>query len=451
MQGVSAKPEKQPAGLYLLFGVEMWERFSFYGMRALLAIFLADTVSGFGWTESRASQLYGLYNGLCYLTPLLGGYLADRVLGTKRAIIIGSFLIAAGHFTLAIPSHVAFFAGLVLIILGTGFHKSNISTMVGQLYRENDPRRDGGFTIYYMGINLGAFAGPLVCGYFAESARFGWHWGFAAAGVGMVLGTALFIGLMNRYLAGVGEPPPRARPVAAAETRAPATRLTAEQKEQIAAIAIFAFFNIFFWAAYEQAGSSMSFFAKNRTDRMVLGLFEFKISWFQSINPLSIILLAPLFARLWLWLGSRGREPSTPVKFSMGLVFVALGFVLLVVAARLSEGGDKVSPLWLAGAYVMHACGELCLSPVGLSMVTKLAPDRYQSFLMGFWWTSFFVAELSAGMIASSVQKVARGELFHLIGGQADFFLMLVIVPLLMAAVLYALSGRILKLMHGRA
>jgi POT family proton-dependent oligopeptide transporter len=449
---MQTKVEKQPRGLYLLFGVEMWERFSFYGMRAFLALFLADTVAGFGWTESNASKLYGIYNGLCYLTPLLGGFLADRVFGTKRAVIIGSFLIAAGHFTLALPSHTTFFAGLVLIIFGTGFHKPIISTMVGQLYRENDPRRDGGFTIYYMGVNVGAFLGPLVCGYFAESSRFGWHWGFGCAGVGMVVGTAIYLALKGKYLAGIGDPPVR-RPAQAnaLEPRAPVLRLTTEQKEQIAAIAIFAFFNVFFWAAYEQAGSSMNFFARDRTDRMFLGLFEFKTSWFQSINPLTIILLAPVFARIWTVLGSRGREPSTPVKFACGLVFVSLGFVLLVIAASLSEGGAKVGPLWLVGAYVMHGCGELCLSPVGLSMVTKLAPDRYQSFLMGFWWTSFFVAEVTAGMMASTVQKIADGHLFRLLGGRADFFLIFVVVPLVMAAVLYFVSPKLQKLMHGRA
>jgi POT family proton-dependent oligopeptide transporter len=442
------KVEKQPKGLYLLFGVEMWERFSFYGMRAFLALYLADAVAGFGWTEENASKLYGWYNGLCYLTPLLGGFLADRIFGTRRAVVIGSFLIAMGHFTLALPSRTTFFAGLVLIIFGTGFHKPIISTMVGQLYREHDARRDGGFTIYYMGVNVGAFAGPLVCGYFAESARFGWHWGFASAGVGMVLGTALYLALMGKYLKGIGDPPVRG---AAAKVQAAPARLTREQKEQILAIAIFAFFNIFFWAAYEQAGSSMNFFARDNTERTVLGLFQFKTSWFQSINPLTIILLAPVFARIWTHLARRGREPNTPVKFAWGLVFVSLGFVMLVIAGRLSAGGVRVSPLWLAGAYVLHGCGELCLSPVGLSMVTKLAPDRYQAFLMGFWWTSFFVAEVVAGQVASTVKKVSEGQLFHLLGGKADFFLIFVVVPLLMAALLFAVAPRLHKLTHGRA
>jgi POT family proton-dependent oligopeptide transporter len=443
-----AKVEKQPKGIYLLFGVEMWERFSFYGMRAFLALFLADAVGGFGWTEENASKLYGLYNGLCYLTPLLGGFLADRVFGTRRAVVIGSFLIAMGHFTLALHGHATFFAGLVLIIFGTGFHKPIISTMVGQLYRERDPRRDGGFTIYYMGVNVGAFAGPIVCGYFAESPQFGWHWGFASAGVGMVLGTALYLAWMGKYLAGIGDPP-KARKLSAAAP--PPTKLTREQKEQIAAIAIFAFFNIFFWAAYEQAGSSMNFFARDNTQRVLLGLFEFKTSWFQSVNPLTIILLAPVFARIWTVLGSRGREPTTPVKFAWGLVFVALGFVVLVMAARLSAGGVKVSPLWLVGAYVLHGCGELCLSPVGLSMVTKLAPDRYQALLMGFWWTSFFVAEVTAGMLASTVKKVSEGQLFHLLGGKADFFLIFVVVPLVVALLLFAVAPKLQKLTHGRA
>jgi POT family proton-dependent oligopeptide transporter len=443
------KVEKHPKGLYLLFGVEMWERFSFYGMRAFLVLFLSDAVGGFGWTEENASRLYGVYNGLCYLTPLLGGFLADRVFGTRRAVVIGSFLIAAGHFTLALPSHTTFFAGLVLIIFGTGFHKPIISTMVGQLYREHDPRRDGGFTIYYMGVNVGAFLGPIVCGYFAETPQFGWHWGFASAGVGMVLGTALYLALMGKYLKGIGDPP-KVRAASRGTPVAP-TKLTREQKEQIAAIAIFAFFNIFFWAAYEQTGSSMNFFARDNTQRNVLGLFEFKTSWFQSVNPLTIILLAPVFARIWTVLGSRGREPTTPVKFAIGLVFVSLGFVLMVMAARLSAGGVRVSPLWLVGALVLHTVGELCVSPVGLSMVTKLAPERHQALLMGFWWTSFFVAELTAGMVAGTVKKVSEGQLFHLLGGKADFFLIFVIVPLAVALLLFAVAPRLQKLTHGRA
>ncbi len=441
------KAERQPRGLYLLFGVEMWERFSYYGMRAFLVLFLVSTAGGFGWSKQEASHLYAWYTGLVYLTPLLGGYLADRVLGTHRAVVIGSVVIASGHFCLAIPAQTSFFVGLGLIVLGTGFFKSNISTMVGQLYRKEDRRRDAAFTIFYMGINTGAFIGPLICGYLAKSPRFGWHWGFGAAGVGMVAGLVTYLVLRRRYLAGIGEvPAARATPTA----RASHGPLSREDKHGIAAIGILAFFNIFFWLAFEQAGSSLSFFAEERTRRAFLGI-DFLAPYFQSVNPIAIIVLAPLFARLWGRLAARGREPSTPVKFAMGLLLVGLGFVVMVFAARLSDGGARVSPLWLVSAYVLHTCGELCLSPVGLSMVTKLAPARFASLMMGLWFLAFFISDLAAGLLAGTVEKIERGEVFHVLGGQADFFLMFVVLTFGASVGLFALSPVVKRLMRGRA
>ncbi|MBN2576141.1 MAG: peptide MFS transporter, partial [Deltaproteobacteria bacterium] len=249
----SANPIKQPPGLYLLFGVEMWERFSFYGMRAFLTLFLVSTAGGFGWSKADASHLYGWYQGLVYLTPLLGGYLADRFLGTHRSIIIGGIVIASGHFCLAVPARPTFFLGLCLIIVGTGFFKSNISTMVGQLYSERDRRRDAAFTIFYMGINLGAAIGQIVCPKLAY--RYNWHLGFSAAGFGMVLGLATYVILKRRFLGTIGDVPAGRR--ARVEKTAPSGQpLTIEEKHGIAAIAILAFFNIFFWMAFEQAGSS---------------------------------------------------------------------------------------------------------------------------------------------------------------------------------------------------
>jgi POT family proton-dependent oligopeptide transporter len=426
----------------------MWERFSYYGMRAFLVLFLVNTEGGFGWTKEEASHLYGWYTGLVYLTPLVGGYLADRVLGTHKAILIGSVVIASGHFCLAVPSKTTFFLGLTLIILGTGFHKSNISTLVGQLFGEGDSRRDAAFTIFYMGINTGAFLGPLVCGGLAKSPRFGWHWGFAAAGVGMVLGTALYVWQKRRLLGTIGDAP-AARPPAPGETAA-APALTREDWERIGAIGILAFFNIFFWSAFEQAGSSMNFFAEERTDRMLAG-FEIPAPWFQSVNPVLIILFAPVFAGLWTRLAARGREPSTPIKFVWALVLVSLGFMVLVAGARLSDGGVRVSPLWLVAAISLHTWGELCLSPVGLSMVTKLAPARFASLMMGLWFVSFFLSDLLAGRLAGMVERVERGHYFTLLGGQADFFLIFVIAPLLGAALLLSLSRAVARLMHGRA
>jgi len=447
MAEATNRVRRQPPGLYLLFGVEMWERFSYYGMRAFLVLFLVSTAGGFGWSKQEAANLYGWYTGLVYLTPLFGGYLADRVLGTHRALIIGAIVIASGHFCLALHGRPTFFLGLALIILGTGFFKSNISTMVGQLYRPEDRRRDAAFTIFYMGINTGAALGPVICGYLAKSERFGWHWGFGAAGVGMVLGLVTYLVFKRRFLPGIGEVPAGRVAARDAQSREP---LSADDKRGIAAIAILAFFNIFFWLAFEQAGSSMNFFAEERTRRSFLGI-DFLAPYFQSVNPVAIIVLAPLFAWMWGRLATRGREPSTPVKFVAGLFLVSVSFALMVVAARFSDAGTRVSPLWLIAVYTLQTCGELCLSPVGLSMVTKLAPARFASLMMGIWFLAFFVSDRCAGILAGQVEKVERGEVFRLLGGQADFFLMFVVVTLLASAVLFALSGTVKRLMHGRA
>jgi POT family proton-dependent oligopeptide transporter len=439
-------PLKQPKGLYLLFNVEMWERFSYYGMRAFLFLFLISTAGGFGWTKDKAGLLYGFYTGLVYFTPLLGGYLADRFLGTHKAVVIGSVLIATGHFCLAVASTPMFFVGLALIILGTGFHKSNISTMVGQLYTQDDRRRDAAFTIFYMGINTGAFLGQIICGYFAKTPRFGWHWGFGAAGVGMVLGTLIYVSLKRKHLGTIGDiPAARVRTGGAVAADQP---MSIEQKRKLVAIGILAVFNIFFWSAFEQAGSSMNVFAEERTRRVFFG-WEMPAPWFQSVNALSIMLFAPGFAALWTRLAARGREPTTPQKFVMALIFVALGFVVMVAGALQAEGGTRVSPLWLVGAYVLHTWGELCLSPVGLSMVTKLAPPKLGSVMMGAWFFSFFISDLTAGLVAGQTEKIEKGLLFHLLGGQADFFLIFVLVPLLGAALLWLLSGRVRRLMEG--
>jgi POT family proton-dependent oligopeptide transporter len=298
-----------------------------------------------------------------------------------------------------------------------------------------------------MGINTGATFGPLVCGYLAKSQRFGWHWGFAAAGVGMVLGLVTYLMLKKRYLPGVGEMPAALASVSRGEERAP---LSKDDRRAMAAIAILAFFNIFFWLSFEQAGSSMSFFAEERTRRDLLGV-NLLAPYFQSVNPIGIIVLAPVFAGIWTRLASRGREPNTPVKFAMGLFLVGAGFVVMVVAARLSDGGVLVSPMWLIAAYSIHTCGELCLSPVGLSMVTKLAPARFASLMMGVWFLAFFFSDLVAGLLAGTVEKIERGKVFHILGGQADFFLMFVVMSFVAGVVLIALSGTINRLMRGRA
>jgi len=474
----AGNPMKQPPGLFLLFGVEMWERFSFYGMRAFLTLFLISSAGGFGWSKEQASHLYGWYQGLVYLTPLLGGYLADRLIGTHRSIIVGGILISAGHFCLAVPARTTFFVGLGLIILGTGFFKSNISTMVGQLYGENDRRRDAAFTIFYMGINLGASLGQIICPKLADA--YNWHIGFSAAGFGMVLGLGVYLIFKRRFLGTIGDE--AARPARTTKEKLivvstammillgllPAILyvavqwllrrrqntehppLTPLEKQGIAAIAILAFFNIFFWVAFEQAGSSMTFFAEEHTRRMFLGM-NFLAPYFQSVNSLSVILLAPVFAWLWTRLEARQWAPSTPVRFALGLFLLGSGFVVLVIGARISDGGVRVSPLWLIVTYVLHTCGELCLSPVGLSMVTKLAPRRFASLAMGAWFFSFFISDLAAGFVAGAVEKVERGEVFHLLGGQADFFLMFVVSTFVAGTALLALSPVVKRLMAGRA
>jgi POT family proton-dependent oligopeptide transporter len=442
---------KQPPGLFLLFGVEMWERFSFYGMKAMLVLFLTDAArGGFGWSKPAADRLFGLYGFCVYALPLGGGYLADRLIGTRRSMVIGGLIIAAGHFCLALPSTSTFFLGLVLVAIGTGFFKPNVSTMIGQLYGENDPRRDGGFTIFYMGVNVGGLFGPLVCGYLAESPRWGWHYGFAAAGVGMVLSIVMYLALRGRYLPGIGLPPRRAEASTTATAAAPPrARLTRVERDCLIALLVIMAFSIPFWTAFEQTGSSMNFFAAERTRRVVFG-YAFPATWLQSVNSAIILATAPLFAWMWTALARRGREPSTPVKMGAALLLMGLGFVVMVGGARASEGGVLVSPAWLVVTYALHTFGELCLSPIGLSTVTKLAPVKFTSLLMGLWFFSTAIAEFLAGHLASLSDRVERGELFHLLGGQADFFLVFVVTSVASGVLLLALSPWLKRLTHGR-
>jgi POT family proton-dependent oligopeptide transporter len=435
-----------PPGLALLFAVEMWERFSYYGMRALLVLYLVDAKHGMGWDRAPAQRLYGWYGFFAYMLPVGGGYLADRLIGTNRSLIIGGLIIAAGHFCLAIPATTTFFLGLALVVVGTGFFKSNVSTMVGQLYGERDPRRDGGFTIFYMGVNVGALLGPLACSYLGESPRWGWHYGFGAAGVGMLLGLFVYLLFRSRYLAGIGQSPKRSAVTQKRESPPPLTR---DDWDRILALAVIYFFVIFFWMAFEQAGSSMNLFASEHT-RRVYGSFTIPAGWFQSINPAVILISAPVFAMLWTRLGERGREPSTPAKMTAAMVLIGIGFAFLVFGARLSDRGALVSPSWLTWAYAFHTWGELCLSPIGLAMVTRLAPTGRTSFFMGLWFLATGISEGLAGQLAALTDKVARGEVFHLFGGQADFFFIFVVSSAVAAIGLAALTPWLKRLMHGR-
>jgi POT family proton-dependent oligopeptide transporter len=408
-----------PRGLPLLFVVEMWERFSYYGMRGLLVLYLVNSLR---WSDADAANLYGTYTGLVYLTPLIGGWLADRWLGTRRSLVIGGCVIAAGHFALALPGMAAFYGGLGLIIAGTGFFKPNVSTMVGQLYAEGDPRRDSGFTVFYMGINLGSFLAALVCGWVAQT--FGWHWGFAAAGIGMMLGLAAYLWGRGRYLAGIGLPPTSA-PLTDSRVDAAAERGADDWRRVLALVIVFVF-AIAFWAGFEQAGSSMNLFADRHTNRLVGG-FQIPTPWFQAINAFGILLFAPLFAWMWQSLSRRGREPSTAAKMVLGLVLLGMGFALLAVGGKISDGGVRVSPMWLLGAYTLHTWGELCLSPVGLSYVTKVAPARFASLLMAAW----FLATSAGNKIAGSAAALA-GDM-----PSSTFFSLFVISSLGAAALLF--------------
>jgi POT family proton-dependent oligopeptide transporter len=440
----SSPREKQPKGLFLLFGVEMWERFSFYGMRAILPLFIVDRLSGgLGWSHASASRLMSWYGFSAYTLPLAGGYIADRYLGTHRSMVAGGAIIAAGHFCLAAPGMVPFFLGLALVVLGTGFFKANASTMVGQLYHEGDRRRDGGYTIFYMGINVGALLGQLVCSFLGENKGWGWHYGFGAAGVGMVLGLALYVALRPRYLAGIGERPSRSRVDSSARATPP---LTAPERRHLAALLIIMLFTIPFWMAFEQTGTSMNFFASEHTRRKI-GDFLVPAGWFQMVNPFVLITSAPFFAAMWTRLAEKGRDPSTPAKMSIALTLMGLGFVVMVGGSYGSANGALVSPWWLVGAYVLHTFGELCLSPIGLSFVSKLAPLRFASLMMGAWFFATGVSELIAGQLAAFTDKVASGEVFHLFGGQADFFFIFVVSSFATALALMLVTPRLKKLM----
>ncbi|OGH94676.1 MAG: hypothetical protein A2039_02235 [Candidatus Melainabacteria bacterium GWA2_34_9] len=426
-----------PKALYFLFTIEMWERFSYYGMRALLVLYMVKYLL---FSTEKAGNVYGIYTGLVYLTPLIGGYIADRYLGQKICIIIGAILMMIGHFAMSISDLPFFYSALGLLIVGSGFFKPNISTMVGQLYEKNDPRRDGGFTIFYMGINLGAFLSPLICGTLGEKVSF--HYGFAAAGVGMLIGLLIFMWGQNKYIKPVGNAPACEDIMLVKDHHQKTTcdlPLTKDEKQRIAVIFIMMFFCIFFWASFEQAGSSLTLFAERSTDRLIPFLnWEFPVSYFQSVNPLLIILLAPLFSKMWLDLADINKNPSLPVKFSLGLFLVAVGFVLMVIASAIA-GTGKVSFLWLIGVYLFHTLGELCISPVGLSMVTKLAPLKFASLLMGTWFLSSFFANFIAGYFAGSYDNLKTTE----------FFLIPVVLTGISAILILFLTKLIKKWMHG--
>jgi proton-dependent oligopeptide transporter, POT family len=432
-----------PKGLYLLFATEMWERVSYYGMRALLVLSLVAGVEtanpGFGWTQSEALKLYGLFTGFVYFTPMIGGWLADNYLGQRKSVIIGGLVMAAGQFTLAsaIPGNLQlFYFGLFLLVIGNGFFKANISTMVGDLYEEGDARRDGAFTIFYMGINSGALIAPFVCSTLGENPDYGWRYGYMAAGIGMILSVIIQLALSNRYLADIGKVPAARR--AFAQAGGKKQPLTPDEVDRLRVIFMLFVFIVLFWAAFEQAGGLMNLYASEKTDRMI-GSFEVPAGWFQSVNPLFIVLLGPLFSMMWSGLARRGSSPPTPRKMASGLVLTGIGFLFMVAATFQSDGGAKASMWWLVLAYLFHTMGELCISPVGLSMVTKLAPLRLASLMMGVWFLINFVANWLAGIIGSYAESLGEITIFGGLAGTLFAF----------AVVLWMLSAMLVRWMHG--
>lgn len=390
-----------PAGLSILFFTEMWERFSFYGMRALLIYYMTKHLL---FDQGLASHLYGLYGGLVYFTPLLGGWLADRYLGQDRCVILGGVLMAAGHFLMAFDA--LFFPALGLIILGSGAFKPNISAQVGGLYAVGDGRRDRAFSIFYVGINLGAFLSPLVCGFLGE--RWGWHYGFGAAGVGMVLGLCIYLA-GRRFL-------PRTGPVTP-EAETPVER--GEEKSRLLGLAAVCLVVVLFWAVYEQMGNTMALWVDSDTDRHILG-WEMPASWFQSFNPFFIFLLTPLVTRLWSRQSRAGREPTSVGKMALGLFFMGAAFVIMIYPASLyAVDGTPVSMFWLVGFTLVLTLGELYLSPVGLSLVTKLAPAHLLSLCMGIWFLAQFAGNMGAGLLGGLWTAISPTTFFALMAGLA--------------------------------
>ena len=525
-----------PAGLYVLFGAEMWERFSYYGMRALLVLYLTNHLR---MARKDALDIYAIYTGLVYLTPLIGGYLADKVLGQRKAILIGGIVMAMGHFAMAFEPLLELALGL--LILGNGFFKPNISTMVGQLYPQGDPRRDGAYTIFYMGINLGAFFSPLVCGTLGE--KIGWHYGFGAAGVGMVFGLISFLAfqrflvggfppgreaagegrlklvdwvhvvlfalgclafayggirawpalrpywtpvesihrvapglgdfglLLYRLLVGVclagavvllthllrhRKPGPSAAPVgstgadldaeAGPEKVDPVAPFTAVEWQRIAVILIVAVFSIVFWMGFEQAGGTLTLFADKKTDRVVPGPLtpllgrEFPASYFQSVNPFLIFVLAPLFSMLWTTLDRTRFKINSVAKMGIGLLLLGLGFVVMAAADRATGASvnARVGAQWLAAVYFLHTLAELCLSPIGLSLVNKLAPARVASLMMAVWFLSTAIANYLAGKLEALVE------------GRYNLWQFLIVTSIVPGVVLLAITPVLKKLGHGR-
>jgi POT family proton-dependent oligopeptide transporter len=486
-----------PRGLMTLFFTEMWERFSYYGMRAILMLFMTAAVvdGGLGFDAAKAGPIYAMYTSMVYLSTVPGGWIADNVLGQRRSVFYGGIVIMIGHILLAMHGIAFFYAGLFAVVIGTGLLKPNISVIVGQLYTPEDQRRDAGFSIFYMGINIGAFTSPLVCGWLAQSQRFkevlagwgmdpmnSWHWGFGAAAVGMFFGLVQYLWTGSQLGSAGMVPTPPTSPAHAASRRrtlrvslvtavASIGGLTAlaitrpelmsqdninfgfttlllvivvgffaklflasewTRAERARLVTIFVLFcgAAIFWGLFEQAGSTLTLFADESTSNSIFG-WEFPSSWWQSVNAIFIIFLAPFFAALWPRMGK--REPSYPAKFAVGLLFAGLGFAVLVGGALAAKGGVRVSPMWLLMVYLLHTIGELCLSPVGLSSMTKLAPVRVVSLMMGVWFLAASVGNFIAGRVSGYYEAFELPTLLGVVaatGGVMAFIMFLLVGPI---------------------
>ena len=498
-----------PVGLFVLFFTEMWERFSYYGMRAILVLFLTSSImnDGWAWSNEDALELYGLYTGLVYLTPILGGFLADKFLGYRNATVLGALIMTLGHASMAFEAFTDsfFYLGLALLIIGNGFFKPNISSIVGQLYKDGDKRKDGGYTIFYMGINAGAFLGILLCGYVGE--KVGWHLGFGLAGIFMFFGMLQFW-YAQKIFGNIGLTPKKQAEVQPSNKHQNVNKgFTNIEIDRLIVIVVFSIFTIFFWWAFEQAGGSMTIFAKDFTQRTLVGdasdifklantvitlvpmivltivlygLFskmlsnfmlsnfflgvsfaiiwsivvwmivrEFSVtateipaSWFSVLNSLFIILLAPLFSKIW----TSKFNPSGPIKFAIGLILLGTGFAFLAFGAwgiPLGAEQASVSIVWLILAYLFHTMGELCISPVGLSYVSKLAPIKLVGLMFGFWFVCSFVANILAGKTGSYIDKISEAY------GLSNFFLIFFLIPILAGILMILLNPILIKKMHG--
>ncbi len=506
---------RHPKGLYFIFATSTAERFSYYGMRAIFILFLTQALL---FDKEHAASIYGSYTGLVYLTPLIGGYIADKYWGIRRSVFWGAMMMAVGQFLMFASasmlearelSHWLMYGGLTFLILGNGCFKPTVSSLVGQLYEPGDKRLDSAYTIFYMGVNVGSFLAPLVCGYFGETGNPNdFRWGFLIAAIVTVLTVVLFETQKNKYLIGPDGKPlgiiPDARkeqPKAdntdrkATDAGSRKTRnylllsllaivlagffywcfgndwisigiftacivfpvsillegsLTKIERDRIFVIYIIAFFVIFFWAAYEQAGASLTLFASEQTDRIILG-WEMPASWVQSFNPLFVVILAAIMPGVWSALGKRGMEPASPTKQAIGLLLLSLGYLIICFGVKDVQPGIKVSLIWLTGLYFIHTMGEICLSPIGLSMVNKLTPIRFASLMMGIWYLSTATANKFAGILSGLYPEAGKVKtlLGYRIETMYDFFMVFVIMSATASLILFLLSKKLQKMMHG--